>query len=218
MRKILDIPYYSEFGDIDGSCEHINVFKRRSCGIVSVKMVVDYYRNGKSDKVTLKGLIKTALKHRAYILEDGGKKKNFGWVYTGIVKTLEDYGFRAWRRHFLLMPEDISCLKKEGTSGKSLNCYRTQVFAEVVKTFKDSIDAGNPILVSIIKNLGRKQSPHLVVVTGYEETKGNITGFYINDPNNPKNYGGKRKDCKNQLIPFGDFCKTWRKTAIFVEL
>ena len=60
-------------------------------------------------------------------------------------------------------------------------------------------------------------SPHLVVVTGYEESRGKITGLYINDPNNPKK-NGKRAELINQFISKTDFVKMWRKTAIFIKV
>lgn len=220
MKKVIEVPYYSEFQEIDGSKEHQEVFKRRSCGIVSVKMVVDYYSKKHGFKtISLKQLIEASLRHRAYRLELGGTRKNYGWIYSGIVRTLQEFGFFAWRRHFLLMAEDIGHLRKEGASEKSLNLYAKQARKEAFESFARSIDEGAPFLVSIVKNLGRKKSPHLVVVTGYERSdSGTIKGFFINDPNNPKKNGNSRPEHKNQFLTTTDFNKIWRKTALFVRV
>jgi len=215
---ILDVPYYSEFDEIDGSSEHVRVFKRRSCGIVSVKMVLDYfYGKGEIKKITLKNLIKLALNHRAYSLKEGGKKGK-GWVHSGMVRTLQDLGFLSWRRMWFLRADDKNFFKTEGLGSQSLNKYCDQVKEETYLSFRKSIENGNPFLVSINKNLGVKKCPHLVVVTGIEfDKKEKIMGLYLNDPHNPKNGTKVRPLYKDQFISVKEFDKIWRKRAIFIS-
>jgi hypothetical protein len=107
-------------------------------------------------------------------------------------------------------------LEEKITVKKSLNAYKRQVVEEAMHIFSKSIDNSEPFLVSINKNMGKKVSPHLVVVTGYESEKGRISGLYIHDPNNPKK-NGKRTELVNQFINRKDFVKMWRKTAIFIK-
>ncbi|MCL5093635.1 MAG: C39 family peptidase [Patescibacteria group bacterium] len=214
---ILDVPYYSEFIKADGSIRHIEVFKRRSCGIISLKMALDYFSNQKRGRnITLEKLIETALKNGAYKLRKGATKGG-GWVYSGLVRTLQFYGYNAWRRHFFILPKDLNVFKEEGVGEKSLDGYKKQVLSEIEISFKNSLDKGLPFLVSIFKDLGSKKSPHLIVITGYREKDGKLTGLFINDPHNPKNGAKNRPLHKNQFISIADFVKIWRKTALFIE-
>lgn len=214
---ILDVPFYSEFEEIDGVTSHIEFFKRRSCGIVSLKMVLDYLcRENRCKKVGIDKLIKTALDEGAYVLENGGKK-DYGWQHAGLVRTVQKLGFLGFRRKYFIQKRDLEVMKKEGTSPKSLRRYYNQVFIEAVAAFKVQIDDKCPFLISIEKNLGIKRTSHIVVLTGYRELEGNVIGFFVNDPNNPKN-GKNRPVNKNQFISLSEFDKIWRKLAIFVEV
>lgn len=215
---ILDIPYYSEFDPIDGSTEHIEIFKRRSCGIVSVKMVLDFWASQKKvKKVTLKELIKLSLHHKAYSLRFAGRKGK-GWVHSGIARTLQDLDFNSWRRMWFMRKSDLRVFSSEGLFKSSLKYYYAQISNEYLNTFKESIDKNEPFLVSVFKDLGQKKSPHLIVVTGYRlNSKNIIDGFFVNDPHNPKNGAKARPLHKNQFISVKEFDKIWRKRAIFMS-
>jgi hypothetical protein len=215
-EKILEVPYYSEFTEIDGTMEHKDFFKRRSCGIVSVKMVLDYFHNEfGTPKIKLADLIKKSLNHRAYLMKKAGTKEN-GWLYPGIVRVLQSYGFQAWRRRVFILPFDLNIFKKEGVNKNSLSSYVNQATAEMIFSFKNAIDKKEPIIVSVMKNLGTKKTPHMIVITGYKAKEGRIVGLYVNDPNNPKK-AKERPILKNEFISVIDFVKIWRKTAIFIE-
>lgn len=213
---ILDVPYYSEFEEIDGVTSHIDFFKRRSCGIVSLKMVLDFISRQTNRKIVkIDYLIKVALAEGAYVLENGGHK-DYGWQHAGLVRTVQKLGFLGYRRKYFIQKKDLEHLQKEGTSNKSLRRYYNQVFTEVVAAFRNQIDDGMPFLISIEKNLGIKRVSHIVVLTGYREVADEIIGFFINDPNNPKQ-GKNRPKHKNEFISLSEFDKIWRKLAIFVE-
>lgn len=224
QEKIIDVPYYSEFDPIDGSNEHIQIFKRRSCGIVSAKMVLDYWtKKGVINKISLRNLIKSALRHKAYNSNSlvknitGEGKDGTGWIHAGLVRTIEEVGLSSWRRMWFMRKFDLKYFKKEGLTKESRDNYYEQILEEANGTFKNSIDNGNPFLVSILKTLGTKKSPHLIVVTGYKlNGKGGIAGFFINDPHNPKNGTKVRPLYKDQFISLKEFDKIWRKRAIFV--
>jgi hypothetical protein len=218
MKKILDVPYYSEFDEIDGSTEHIELFKRRSCGIVSVKMAVDYITHSTGlGMISLNRLIKLSIKHKAYRLSIGGRRNYSGWSHSGIIKALSEAGFVAWRKRCFVLPSDIAHLKNEGIESDGIKRYKEQELGEFLETLAKSIDGGYPVIVSIEKNLGKKITPHLVVMTGYERKGSKIAGFYINDPNNPKSNNGNRPIHKDLYITCGQFVPMWRKTAIFIE-
>ncbi len=217
MKKIINIPYYSEFEEIDGSKEHIKVFKRRSCGIVSVKMILDYLSDKYNKKrIPLNLLIKSSLKNRAYRLQLG-QRKDYGWIHSRLVQTIQEFGFKSFRHSYLIRPSDIQNIVNENHNAKSIILYKEQVISESLYTIKKSIDLEIPIIISINKNLGKKNNPHLVVLTGYKFENNNIVGIYLNDPNNPKKNSKDRLELKNKYINKEEFIKIWRKTAIFIE-
>jgi hypothetical protein len=122
MRKVLEVPYYSEFESIDSSNNHIEVFKRRSCGIVSLKMVLDYWAGKTSEsKIKLETLIEVALKHHAYRLQLG-RRKNYGWIHAGLIRTIQDFGFLSWRHSFFIKESDLNHLGRENHSKKIFKC------------------------------------------------------------------------------------------------
>lgn len=223
-RVILDVPYYSEFGEIDGTFDHIKVFKRRSCGIVSAKMIADYWAEKKIiKKITLTKLIALALNHRAY--SSNSKTKNItgegkpetGWIHAGLVRTFQEIGLSAWRRMWFLRTFDKAFFRKEGLVSESVTEYYSQVLDESLTSFRKNIDFGNPFMVGILKSMGTKKSPHFVVITGYKlDAKGRVDGLFINDPHNPKNGKKDRPKHKNQFISLKDFDRIWRKRAIFI--
>ena len=172
----------------------------------------------------MQDLIKLSAKHHAY--SHASKVKNItgegnsetGWIHSGLVRTVQDLGFKSWRRMWFLRSFDKAYFKKEGLKKESVESYYQQVRAEAFKTFAESIDEGHPLLVSLVKKLGVKKSPHLVVMTGYKKNlNGDIEGFYVNDPNNPKNGSKVRPMHKDQFISASEFDKIWRKRAIFIQ-
>ncbi|PIZ01208.1 hypothetical protein COY62_00005, partial [bacterium (Candidatus Howlettbacteria) CG_4_10_14_0_8_um_filter_40_9] len=175
-------------------------------------------------KIILKDLVKIALRHRAYSSISkvtnvtGEGNADTGWLHSGLVRTMQNLGFDSWRRMWFMRKFDLRYFKKEGLSKESRDKYYRQILEEVCETFKNSIDRENPFLVSVIKNLGIKKSPHLIVVTGYKlNSKGHVGGFFVNDPNNPKNGTKIRPLHKDQFISMKEFDKIWRKRAIFIE-
>ncbi|MBX4215770.1 C39 family peptidase, partial [Candidatus Parcubacteria bacterium] len=91
--------------------------------------------------------------------EEGGYTPS-GWLHDYSLKVAEHYGFAGERREKMEV-------------GPSL--------AE----FKDRLAKGEPIIVSVFKNFSEKDKFHQVVLIGFEEKEGALTGFYCHDPDSP---------------------------------
>ncbi len=119
--------------------------------------------------------------------EKGGYGKS-GWFHDHIVEKAKEHGLYAYREE--KMNEDKGV-------------------AEIKKT----LDEGNLVIVSVIKFVLGQTKFHTVVLVGYEEKAGAITGFYFHDPESTS-------DNRNREPFFTDidtFKRQWRKMAIFIE-
>jgi len=82
MKKILEIPHLMQYYDIEN-----DFWKGRSCGIVSLAMVLDFY----GIEVDLSELIDLGLKNNGYI-------KDVGWKHQVIVDLAKKFGLESRRR------------------------------------------------------------------------------------------------------------------------
>lgn len=78
---ILDVPYYSQFLDVDDK-----EWMPKSCAIVCLKMILDYHNR---NNLPLTELIKEGVKMGGY-----GPS---GWYHNVIVELAENYGLKAVR-------------------------------------------------------------------------------------------------------------------------
>ena len=62
-------------------------WKSRSCGIVSLKMIMDYWKMP-TKRVNLAELIKKGIEVGAY-------DKRWGWIHAGLVKLAKHYGYKG---------------------------------------------------------------------------------------------------------------------------
>ena len=79
MSKIFKIPAYSQFLDVEDK-----KWKSRACGIVALKIVLEYW--GVKEKAD--DLIKLGLKQDAYI-------PGIGWKHGGLVSIAKEFGLRG---------------------------------------------------------------------------------------------------------------------------
>ncbi len=113
-----------------------------------------------------------------------------GWTHKAIVSLFSDYGILAQSREF----------KEEG------------LFEKGVEEIVNSLDQGNPVLISAVKNFQEEKKFHTVLFVGYEkDTKGEVSGFYYHDP-----AFDDREKGQNLFVPFETFKKYWRRMAIFL--
>lgn len=143
----LDVPYYSQFLDIED-----RYWMPRACGIVALKMVLDFYlpaQTGKKNIPPIMELVDTCSKAGGY-----GKS---GWFHDALVSLARSFGLEAYRKEKM----DI----EDGTR-------------EIINNLRE----GNPVLVSAVKYILGQTKFHMVVATGFEEKNGVLTGIYYHDP------------------------------------
>ncbi|MDQ5962467.1 MAG: hypothetical protein QG653_274 [Patescibacteria group bacterium] len=121
--------------------------------------------------------------------ERGGYDTENGWVHDYIVTKLQELGLRAER--------------KEGIENLD------EVFS--------SLDAGNPVIVSVEKRVLEQTRFHMIVLVGYEtisspQSLTPSTYFYYHESESTDKEKGQYRSCtKEQFLDF------WRGKAIFVS-
>jgi uncharacterized protein YvpB len=114
---------------------------------------------------------------------DGGYGKS-GWFHDSIVNLAKEYGLDAHREENILGIESL----------------------------KNSLDKNNPIIVSVTKFILGQTKFHTIVLTGYEEVGGEVSGFYFHDPESTS----IERHRESQFVNIETFNKEWRKMAIFI--
>lgn len=76
VRQIPDVPFYSQFEDIASIS-----WKKKSCGIASLAMIVNYYAPGTT---TANRVLVQGIAAKAYI-------ENIGWTYKGLISVARSY-------------------------------------------------------------------------------------------------------------------------------
>lgn len=195
MKKILDVPYLSQFDDVSD----VN-WQSVACGVTSLAMVLKYY----GTEVPIENLIEVGEEINSF------SEKAGGWYHNGLCEIARRYGFIAWRRKWRIGKRDLDYVKEEGWTDNDVEQYEIQTAAEGIFTLEKSILKGTPPIISADKDFENENSGHLVVVTGFEREGEELKGFYINDP---KARGKKRKD---EFIYLKKFEEHWHKRGIFV--
>lgn len=187
---ILKVPYYSQYQST-GNPE----WKENSCGVVSLKMVLDYYQptNLTVDQLYEKGL------------ELNGYLEGVGWYHHSLVLLAKELRFSGITRSWEPTEEYVKILKNRGFKDGDLQILKDQQYNEGIFCLKNELDKNHPIIVSVTTGFGRYGKGHLVVLIGYDEA-----GFILHDPFEEIRPGKEFK------ISFDDFKKTWTKRALFV--
>ena len=159
MRKILSVPYYSQ--KIDVSNPH---WKERACGILCLKMVLDFLRakTPPSDEFIQRGVT-------------SGAYGEWGWMHEGLVSVASLFGITMKRKEFRS--------QDSVEAGKLLN----KGIDELVL----SIEKGKPVLISAIKKWVETKKFHMMVLVGFEMDEGVLKGFYYHDPDAHTPHEGK---------------------------
>ena len=129
-----DVPAYSQFLDLEDE-----EWKDRSCVIVSLKMLLDYWNN--DSEVTsedLENLITEALASDAYI-------PGIGWKHKELVDVAKAH-------------------KMDGENLDWTSEHPDIAFNKMLPYLEK-----HPVIASVFKDLKAGESGHLVVVTGYED-------------------------------------------------
>ncbi len=130
----LDVPYYSQFVDVQDS-----FWMLRACGMISLTMVSEFHGVQKEEILTL---CEEALTRGGYDIENG-------WIHDYLVTKAKEIGLEAYRKEGLTDVQEIIA----------------------------SLDAGNPVIVSVEKRVLEQKRFHLIVLVGYDKSQIEKLGF-----------------------------------------
>ncbi len=188
MKKILDIPYYSQHEDVKDE-----YWKPRACGAVCLKMVLDFL---KPDEISVNDFVLLANEKGAYC--------EHGWVHQGLIDIAKEFGVELERKEF--KPLRRLHEYNEVIQEKDL---LDQGISEII----ESINNNKPVIVSAIKKWSEEKKFHMVVLTGFEmDEDGELKGFYYNDTDYQNESEGK-----DLFVDIETFKTCWRRLAIFVK-
>lgn len=144
-----EVPFLSQYADVQDA-----EWKHRGCGIVALKMVLDYWHHMNSSYQTdgLDVLMQRGIQGQAY-------KEGIGWTHRGLVELAQSYGYEGNSFDYA----------EKGPTPKSAE--------EALSLLEKNLEKG-PVLASIFRSFDPQQGGgHIVVITGLEED-----AVMLNDP------------------------------------
>ena len=154
-----EVPFHSQYEGITDPA-----WKWRGCGIVALKMVLDYWHIEKPENKTvpISELLKVGREMNAY-------REEIGWIHSGLVRMAQRYGYEALNTDFAA----------NGPSPKSA--------LEAWDALLNELQHG-PVLASVYAGLDSERGGgHIIIVTGFEN---DLVAF--NDPEGTNAGDGKR--------------------------
>lgn len=195
MKKVLDIPYISQFDDLSDV-----EWQGKACGITCLAMVLAFYEG---EPRPLSALIELG--------EEVGAINNKGdWYDSGLCTIANKFGYVAFRRRWALSKADKEVFTGEGRTEEDNEAYEEVALKEGIYALENTLRLGTPVIISVDKNFNEVGKGHLVVLTGVEKDGEILAGFYYNDPNAR---GTVRKE---EYAHMEKFLKHWKRRGIFV--
>ena len=195
QKIVLDVPYYSQWLDVKDK-----KWQSRVCGIVCLKMVMDFFANKDGRK---NPSADDLIKENEFINGFG----SFGSDHESLIMLARNHGFHAYRQEFKSLHNDYANNKIKTSS------HENRLTDEGVDKKVRKLENGFPVIVSAIKNFSEKDKFHLVVLTGFKKENGKLKGFYYHDPDSSDSEEGMHK-----FVDIDTFKKHWRKMAIYVSI
>lgn len=185
----LGVPYKSQLPYEKGGGTN-----RKWCGIASLWMVMAYY-------------LKESVPKIEELLEKyGADFETGGFRHKDLLKIARDYNLRGFRKSWWAEPGAFQLMEKfveEGETEDDIKDWTETNIEESLFTLKRLLDQGIPAIISVSPEFSPSGSTHLVVITGYEDSK-----LLIHDPLNKG---------ESFQIPEGEFKKYWLRQAIIVK-
>jgi uncharacterized protein YvpB len=150
----LNIPFFSQL-----DTKIPEELRRSVCAIACLKMILDY-KNSPQDFMTI-------LKESEWI----GHKDARGWTHEVLVRVLRNHNVLAYRQEFIGHSINVE------TASASVAEHTTLLIEQGISKIKKSIDAQNPVMVSVTAGFSQNQSDHVVLVVGYDDNN-----FFVLDP------------------------------------
>jgi hypothetical protein len=158
-------------------------WQNRACGVVCLKMLLE-----------AKGAQVPSLDEMIAQGDAIGAYGESGWKHDGLVALAKQYGVK------------LSCAEWRQSETKSLD----ELNQDGINTILRQLEAGSPVIVSIIKNFEIRDKFHMVLVVGAEMDEGIVKGFYYHDSDSYTQTKGA-----NQFVLLPIFANAWRRMAIF---
>jgi len=188
----LNIPYYSQNDATEP------YWKERACGIVCVKMVLDFCVPGRTPAIN-------RLIEEGRFVFIGGHGKH-GWEHDALIMLMHNYGLHSYRQEFKSMAID------QELQIVSESPYSKIFLEDGVQKIENIIRTGLPVIVSVPGYTGQEGESHITVITGLEEKDGKVVGFYYHQPAEKT-----REKGEHLFVPIEIFKKEWRRMAIFIK-
>lgn len=115
------------------------------------------------------------------------------------------YGPSGWFHDYfvaLFKVYDIDAYRKEGMDEK-----------EGIQEIQRALEAGNPVIASIVKYILEQTKFHMVVLVGYtKDAQGNVKTLLYHDPEGVSEEQGAYRE-----VDIETFLSGWRRMAIFIS-
>lgn len=162
-------------------------WQKRSCGLLCLYSAIRFYKN--DFNLSPEAFLEEALRKEAF-----GKS---GWVHDKLVALSCERGVPAKRVEFRgKTPEETK-----------------RLIETAFEDFTQSLEAGQLIIISTIRNWKEKDKFHQVLLVGFEGPKEAPLGWYVHDPDAKSETEGAY-----QYISHEKFKEGFRGLAIFVGL
>lgn len=167
--------------------EHDPQWTHRICAICSLWMLLKFH--DPKFNVSVMGLVKKGLAKDGYL-------ESVGWKHAAIVELANDFGLKLqYAKKFFYTPE-------EKESGLLL--------------INRNLENGQPVLASTYRSMSRRRldmlrsrDGHMLIVHGFKESSGKVTGYYIQDPDG-------RVHGHNYFLTKDEFISSWRGGLIYL--
>lgn len=191
----LDVTYFSQIDDV------VNPeWRERACTVTNLKMMLEFYAATGSEPIpSIDDLVQEGIEIHAY-------DPAVGWSHEGIVRLARNHGVNAYAQEFRSMAID----RRTGSAAPS--DYSEKLFSEGLGKIAHHVEAGHPVIVSVLPGFGNNTQYHTVLIVGAERADdGSISGFWCLDPFLERTAGKEAI-----LVDLERFKQYWRRLAIFV--
>ena len=195
----LSVPYYSQFHDVTKE-----EWRSKACTVVCLKMALDFLVPDRTSSID--NLLHEAVIHSNSMLSRGlisEESLSHGSPHDVIVMMAHNYGVTAYREEFKSMAIGLSGAMEQSK-------FADEMFQQGLKKIVAILETGGLPIVSVLPGLSEGKSFHTILLIGFEDNNGTLTGFYYHDSDAA---GEARNDL---FITLEEFTKYWRKMAIFI--
>jgi hypothetical protein len=163
----MDVPFYSQrdvvhTDDVALLPEPDARWSDRTCAIACLTMVLNYYGH----VVSMVDVLTAALERKAF---DPVR----GWLHGGLIEVLQSFGLTAYRRNWRLLDGRESAYlagrDPTATAGREVQVVKDQMVTEGLRTMRELLASGCPVIVSIHRPWRDRSSVgHQVVLVGLD--------------------------------------------------